>query len=75
MLGNRTCRPMVRETPALYRPIRPEQTIFYRLVRDHFDQFALVHEERFEAGGSSSSGSEGCWVFSRGGVKLRAGLG
>ena len=49
MLGNRTCQPMVRETPALYRPRRPEQTAFYRLVRDHFEVFALVHEERFEA--------------------------
>ena len=47
MLGNRTCQPMVRETPALYRPRRPEQTAFYRLVRDHFEVFALVHEGRF----------------------------
>ncbi len=42
-------QPVVREAPALYRPRYPEQTVFYRLVRDHFEQFALVHEERFEA--------------------------
>ncbi len=48
MLGNRTCQPMVRETPALYRPRRPEQTVFYRLVRDHFEHFALIHEDSFE---------------------------
>jgi hypothetical protein len=40
---------MIRETPAVYRPRRPEQAVFYRLVRDHFEVFALVHEERFEA--------------------------
>ena len=40
---------VVREAPALYRPRYPERTIFYQLVRDHFEQFALVHEERFEA--------------------------
>jgi len=27
-----------------------EQTAFYRLLRDHFEVFALVHEERLEAG-------------------------
>ncbi len=42
-------QPVVREAPALYRPRYPERTIFYQLVRDHFEQFALVHEERFEA--------------------------
>ena len=49
MSGNRIRLPLVRETPALYRPRRPEQTVFYRLVRDHFELIALVHEERFEA--------------------------
>ncbi len=39
---------VVRETPAAYRPRRPERTAFYRVVRDHFADFALVHEERFE---------------------------
>ena len=49
MFGKRTCQPVVRETPAVYQPRRPEQTAFYRLLRDHFEVFALVHEERFEA--------------------------
>ena len=35
--------------PALHRPRNPERPILYQLVRDHFEQFALVHEERFEA--------------------------
>ena len=50
MFGKRTCQPMVRETPAVYQPRRPEQTAFYRPLRDHFEVFALVHEERSEAG-------------------------
>ena len=45
MLGIRTCQPMVRETPALNRPGRLEQIVFYRLVRDQLDHFALVHEK------------------------------
>jgi hypothetical protein len=39
----------VREAPSVYRPRRPEETFVYRLVRDHFDDFACVHEDRFEA--------------------------
>ena len=37
----------VRESPALYRPRRPERTAFYRLLEAHFGEFALVHEEGF----------------------------
>jgi hypothetical protein len=40
--------PIVRETPAVYRPRHPESTTFYRLLEEHFDEFALVHEDRFE---------------------------
>ncbi len=42
-------QPVVREAPALYRPRDPDRTLFYQLVRDHFEQFVLIHEERFEA--------------------------
>ena len=38
----------VRESPAVYRPRRPERTAFYRHLEAHFGEFALVHEERFE---------------------------
>jgi hypothetical protein len=41
--------PLVRETPTVYRPRRPERTAFYRMVMDHFDRFAHRHEEYFEA--------------------------
>ena len=41
--------PVVREAPAVYRPRHPETTFTYRLVRDHFDEFTWVHEDRFEA--------------------------
>jgi hypothetical protein len=40
---------LVAEGPSLYRPRRPERTIFYRLLDDHFTEFARVHEERFES--------------------------
>ncbi|MEN8149304.1 MAG: hypothetical protein ABFS86_05740, partial [Planctomycetota bacterium] len=36
---------LVRESPALYRPRRPERSTFYRLHEEHFAEFALVHEE------------------------------
>ncbi len=39
---------IVREAPAPYRPRRPETTAFYRVVEEHFDNFALVHAGRFE---------------------------
>ena len=39
---------LVREAPAVYRPRRPERTSFYRLLEEHFAEFTLVHEERFE---------------------------
>ena len=39
---------LVCEGPALYRPRRPERTPFYRLIDEHFTEFARVHEERFE---------------------------
>jgi len=39
---------LVREAPAVYRPRRPEQAWFYRLREEHFAEFALVHEERYE---------------------------
>ncbi len=38
----------MREAPAVYRPRRPERTSFYRLLEEHFAEFTLVHEERFE---------------------------
>jgi len=40
--------PLVRETPAVYRPRHPEKTAFYRVLEGHFEEFALVHEERYE---------------------------
>jgi ribosomal protein S27E len=40
---------LVRESPAVYRPRRPERTAFYRLVDGHFGEFAAVHEERYES--------------------------
>ena len=40
--------PLVRETPAVYRPRHPEKTAFYRVLEEHFEEFALVHEERYE---------------------------
>jgi hypothetical protein len=55
MLGERTCLPMVRETPpvreppSVYRPRSPEKTAFYRLLTVHFDRFARRHEELYEA--------------------------
>jgi ribosomal protein S27E len=39
----------VRERPTLYRPRHPESTDLYRLIEGHFEEFAAVHEERFEA--------------------------
>jgi ribosomal protein S27E len=40
--------PVVREAPAVYHPRRPERTAFYRTLEEHFEEFALVHEDRFE---------------------------
>ena len=40
--------PVVRDSPALYRPRAPERSTFYRLLEERFEEFALVHEERFE---------------------------
>jgi len=39
---------IVRESPGLYRPRHREKTAFYRLLEESFEEFALVHEERFE---------------------------
>jgi len=39
---------LVREAPAVHRKRRPAQTSFYRLLEEHFAEFTLVHEERFE---------------------------
>ncbi|OPZ72982.1 MAG: hypothetical protein BWY83_00358 [bacterium ADurb.Bin478] len=32
----------------MYRPCNPEASPFHRLVRDHFDAFERVYEERFQ---------------------------
>jgi len=40
--------PIVREAPGVYRPRHPERTPFYGLLEERFEEFALVHEERFE---------------------------
>ena len=32
----------------LYRPRNPEASPFYKLVRDHFDEFERVYDERFQ---------------------------
>jgi hypothetical protein len=34
--------------PRLYRPRRPERTLFYRALADQFERFLLVYEDRFE---------------------------
>jgi hypothetical protein len=39
---------VVREAAGIYRPRRPQEGILYRLLQDRFEEFALVHEERFE---------------------------
>jgi len=39
---------LVGECGGVYRPRHPERTAFYRLLEDHFEEFAAVHEERFE---------------------------
>ncbi len=39
----------VRECPTLYRPRHAESTDLYRLIEGHFEEFAVEHEERFEA--------------------------
>ena len=38
----------LRECPTLYRPHRPESTDLYQLIEAHFEEFTVVHEERFE---------------------------
>ena len=48
MLLLRPFLPVVRESPAVYRPRHPEMSEFYRTMEDHFDEFAILHEERFE---------------------------
>jgi len=40
--------PLVQEFPGLYRPLHPERTVFYRLLEERSEEFALAHEERFE---------------------------
>lgn len=32
----------------VYRPRRPRETPFYRLVKDHFERFEQVYPERYE---------------------------
>jgi hypothetical protein len=39
---------LVCDAPGLYRPRHPERTVFYRRLEAHFEEFAAVHEERFE---------------------------
>jgi transposase len=34
--------------PGVYRPRRPEQTTFYRLLDEHFEEYQAIYEERFE---------------------------
>lgn len=38
----------VHETSGAYRPRHPERTTLYQLLEEHFDQYLLCHEERFE---------------------------
>ena len=38
------CAPAVK----LYRPRNPKASPFFKLVRDHFDKFERVYEERFQ---------------------------
>ncbi|MBD3162217.1 MAG: hypothetical protein GF328_08930, partial [Candidatus Latescibacteria bacterium] len=40
--------PCVCESPTVYRPRHPERTAFYRLLDEHFEDYARSHEERFE---------------------------
>ena len=39
--------PRVAEAPALFRPRRPERTVFYRLLDEHFEAYTRVHSERY----------------------------
>ncbi len=32
----------------VYRPRRPRETAFYRLVEEHYEQFEQVYPERYE---------------------------
>jgi len=41
---------LAREPEAVYRPRHPERTALYRLFERHFDEYARIHEERFERG-------------------------
>jgi hypothetical protein len=40
--------PEVRESPAVYRPRSPERSVLHRLLEDRFEEFALVHGDRYE---------------------------
>jgi hypothetical protein len=39
---------LIREGATVYRPRHPEQKDFYRTVDTHFEDYARIHEERFE---------------------------
>ncbi|MFQ5791692.1 MAG: transposase, partial [Acidobacteriota bacterium] len=39
---------LVAERTAVYRPRHPEQTAFYQLLEQHFDDYVYAYEERFE---------------------------
>ena len=39
---------LVRESAAVYRQGRPQRSVLYRLLEDRFEEFAWVHEDRFE---------------------------
>ncbi|MCH7823232.1 MAG: hypothetical protein IH849_00390 [Acidobacteria bacterium] len=34
-------------TAGLYRPRRPERTVLYRVLAQHFERFVQVYDERF----------------------------
>jgi len=48
MALSRPTAPEVREPPGVYRPRRPERSVLHRLLEDRYEEFALVHEDRYE---------------------------
>jgi len=65
----------------LYRPRRPERTVLYRVLAQHFERFVQVYDERFApTHGPLSRGAQeavyrylDCGIFANGFARVRCG--